>query len=553
MSHPTSPSSEPKILGGQYRIVNELGAGGMGKIFYGIHILTEQPVAIKMLHSELLSDEVIRERFLTEAKTLARLEHQNIVQWKNSVEDETGCYLIMQFVEGDNVEDRIREHKKLPLEDAITIAMASLAGLSYVHSKDVIHRDLKPSNILLSKDNEVKLADFGIARITGTKRQTQAGMAVGTFLYMSPEQILAGEIDHRTDIYSMGITLFEMLTGMPPFQGDTEFEVCKKHLEENLPSLRKLNASLPVNIETILKKATAKDPKKRYQSADEFLAALTEAFPECAVKASHMGGFSAPHTNVLLSSLQSQQPAGKKKKGGCFGKILWTLVILAAIFGAGYWLYFNVLDTYVPPKPKKESTTPNENNKLSKVSLPYNETFEAQNVGDWPTGEQFSAALSLQAGAYQIKTKDGKKMTTVCPGKLTAVKAPLSLSFSSKVNSSSKEKRAVHGIALFFHLKEKRSQGYYIGIDPPKQQATIARLVDGTWHYLRPWSNAPTKPTQNELSMTLKENTLQVTLNGTKLPAVKLKAFDEGRTCLFVQRGGTDITFKRFTVKRPAQ
>ncbi len=269
---------EQKLIGGTYKIIRHINSGGMGSIFYGEHVLTGQAVAIKMLHPDFSADPTLRSRFFEEAKALANLTHPNIVELKNFIEEDGKLYLIMQYIEGETVSEMLEKKKKLSLEESLPIILQVLEGLNYIHGKNIIHRDIKPSNIMLNKEGIVKLADFGIAKNRSKPGLTATGMTVGTFHYMSPEQIVGSELDARSDIYSLGITFFEMVTGQLPFDAPTEYSICQKHLMEKLPSVKKFDPSLPSSLDKILKKATAKDPKKRFQSALEFSQTLLDEF-----------------------------------------------------------------------------------------------------------------------------------------------------------------------------------------------------------------------------------------------------------------------------------
>lgn len=271
---PPQQQEEKLIIGKNYEVVKKLGEGGMGVVYKAIHNLSGQEVAIKMLPPELSQDEGIRTRFINEARLLAKLDHPNIVTLYNFLEEDQKFYLIMQFVKGKTLEDYIREKGKLSIDEAVSIFSQVCDALSYAHKLGVIHRDIKPANIMITPDMRVKVMDFGIAKLTGGTKLTATGIAVGTVWYMSPEQIRGAELDARSDLYALGITLFEALTGRVPFNSESDYEVRKSHVEVNPPSPLTIDNTLPKAVETILLKVLSKNPEDRYQSAEEFKKAI---------------------------------------------------------------------------------------------------------------------------------------------------------------------------------------------------------------------------------------------------------------------------------------
>lgn len=275
-----------------YRIEKLLGQGGMGEVYLGVHTEIERKVAIKVISPHLARDERIRERFRREALILSRLNHPNIVQLYDFWDRPEGLFLIMEYVDGISLDRYIHRVVRgpLPVKLAIDLFLQVLEAFQYAHEQGVIHRDIKPSNILIGKDKDhyfVKILDFGIARILagdGTrdekqKELTMTGTTLGTVAYMSPEQIKAktsADIDHRSDIYSLGIVFFEMLTGRPMYDRSelSEFDLLLKIAMEPPPNLLSVNPTLPPELDAILQKALAKSPKDRYQSCLEFAADL---------------------------------------------------------------------------------------------------------------------------------------------------------------------------------------------------------------------------------------------------------------------------------------
>lgn len=267
---------------GQYRIEAALGRGGMGVVYRGLHENLGREVAIKALAPELTQQPEFKERFFSEAKTQARLQHPNIVGVYDLLEDAGEYFIVMELVSGIGLDDRMRDlaGQRMDLQEAVAVFGQMLAALDYAHSEGVIHRDIKPSNVLITAAGRAKLTDFGIALLVGDKRLTASQSTIGTPTYMSPEQILRPRsVDHRTDIYSAAVVFFEMLAGRPPFDDETEYGIKKLHVEAAPPDLAALREDLPAGIIQAVAVALSKNPEERYPSAGAFLRALNAAAP----------------------------------------------------------------------------------------------------------------------------------------------------------------------------------------------------------------------------------------------------------------------------------
>ena len=261
-----------------YEIKSLLGEGGMGNVYLAVHTQLGRKVAIKSLHQQLVKNEGLRARFKQEANTMAHLQHNGIVTLFDYVEDERGLFLIMEFVEGTQLDEYIRNVSgPIPAERALPILNDILDAFAYAHEQGVVHRDIKPSNILITKDGKVKILDFGIAKMLSDSgnKLTKTGTQMGTVFYMSPEQVQGKEVDIRSDIYSLGITFYQMLTGVSPYDGmTTEFEVYSKIVAEPLPSANATYPGVPAALDLIIAKATAKKKEDRFQTCREFLSFL---------------------------------------------------------------------------------------------------------------------------------------------------------------------------------------------------------------------------------------------------------------------------------------
>ena len=262
-----------------YEIKSLIGEGGMGAVYMAEHLQVNRKVAIKVLHPKFLKNEEIKLRFKNEAATLSHLHHPNIVGLFDYLEDETGLYLIMEYVDGVQLDDYISNTTgPMPEEKAIPLIKQILSAFAYAHEKGVVHRDIKPANIIITKTNEVKILDFGIAKILGeSNNMTKTGTQMGTVFYMSPEQVQGKKADVRSDIYSLGVTFYQMLTGVNPYQNiTTEYEVYTKIVKEDLPPANQIYPGVSAYLVSILKFALEKDPDLRFQNCTEILKALED-------------------------------------------------------------------------------------------------------------------------------------------------------------------------------------------------------------------------------------------------------------------------------------
>ncbi len=273
-----SPSNLEGITLGKYRILEPLGRGGMAQVYKAYHPQLDRYVAVKILRSDLVESNEFLARFRSEAHAVSGLRHANIVQVFDFDMQDDYYYMVMELLEGDTLRTLLNNYRvrnqRMPLTEIVRILKDVLSGLSYAHAEEIIHRDLKPANIMLTKKGQAVLTDFGIAQIVGNTQHTVSGALMGTLNYMAPEQGLKGICDSRSDIYSLGIVLYEMLTGYTPFDADTPLAILMKHLNDPLPLPTQVDPALPSSLEMIVLKALAKDPDDRFQSADEMSSAL---------------------------------------------------------------------------------------------------------------------------------------------------------------------------------------------------------------------------------------------------------------------------------------
>ncbi len=266
-----------KVLGGRYEIIEEVGKGGMAVVYKAKCLLLNRIVAVKVLRNELEESEDFLRRFNTEAQAAASLSNQNIMSVYDVGKENGAHYIVMEYIEGVTLKEYIRRTGKLSWQESLKIAVEISNGLSAAHSNNIVHRDIKPQNIMVTDTGAIKVADFGIARAATSSTMTADNDVLGSVYYFSPEQARGGYIDKKTDIYSLGVVLYEMLTGKVPYDGASPVAVAMKHIEGIPESIILQDASIPKCVEDIVFKAMEKDTLKRYQSVDEMKSDLLSA------------------------------------------------------------------------------------------------------------------------------------------------------------------------------------------------------------------------------------------------------------------------------------
>ena len=264
----------------RYEIIRSIGEGGMANVYLGYDTILDRNVAIKILRGDLSSDEKFVRRFQREALSASSLAHPNIVEMYDVGEDDGVYYIVMEYVEGKTLKQLLKKRGSLTLSEAIDIMLQLTDGMAHAHDSYIIHRDLKPQNIMIKDDGQIKITDFGIAMALNATQLTQTNSVMGSVHYLPPEQASGKGSTIKSDIYSMGIIFYELLTGSLPFKGDNAVEIALKHMRDPLPSVREDNPAIPQSIENIILKATAKNPKNRYDDArsmhEDLLTALDD-------------------------------------------------------------------------------------------------------------------------------------------------------------------------------------------------------------------------------------------------------------------------------------
>ena len=323
-----------------YKIRREVGSGGMGVVFRAEHpVLADRPpVAIKVLYTHLVKDIEIKKRFRREAKLLEELQHESIVELKEYLEQDGECYIVMEFFKGKPLSEIIGKVIGPIVHDrSIPIMNQILEGIGYAHENNIIHRDVKPSNILIDRSDKIKITDLGIAKNVGDKSLTATGTKIGTMWYMSPEQVQGKEADITSDIYSLGATFYEMISGHVPFEYENEFDIMNAHVNETPKSPKEHYAHIPDHIEHAILKALEKNPGDRFQSCERFVDALDKS-------------------KIIISESASEQPGKQKKK-----KDPAKIGMAAFIILIGFFIYLASSDFSPSQAPSPPSPPPNPN------------------------------------------------------------------------------------------------------------------------------------------------------------------------------------------------
>ncbi len=345
-----------RTLGGRYRVEGELGRGGMAKVYRGTDSVLGRPVAVKVLSAQYAEDANFVTRFRREAQAAARLNHPNLVQVYDTGSDDGIHYIVMEYVEAKTLADYLSGGGRIMPDRAVELAEAVCDALDVAHAQGVIHRDVKPANIMVTRDGRVKVTDFGIARVMTNETVEQTAAVLGTASYLSPEQAQGGAIDQRSDLYSLGCVLYEMLTGRPPFTADSPVAVASKHvLEQPIPPSRS-NPDVSPQLDAVVMRALAKNPDNRYQSASEMREDLERARQGLPVMATPLLP-DAPGTTQVIHRADPQPtsvlapgaataPTGPPRDRTPGWLVALIVFLILAVLGAVLWLFAsNVLSS----------------------------------------------------------------------------------------------------------------------------------------------------------------------------------------------------------------
>jgi eukaryotic-like serine/threonine-protein kinase len=285
------------LLGGRYRLEQQIGSGGMSTVYVAFDTTLERRVAIKMMHRDIAADSAQLERFRREARAIAQISNPYVVGVIDAGEEaddtddtRTTPYIVLEYVSGETLKDRIRREKRLPIDEAVAYAIEIARALEAAHDHQIVHRDIKPQNVLIDEEGTAKVTDFGIARTLTQEGLTADGRVLGTTDYVSPEQALGRDVTGQSDLYSLGIVLFEMLTGDIPFHGENQVSVAMKHVRDELPDVQVRRPEVSSALAAVVDRATAKELAERYKDADEMIVDLEDVLSIETARSGHTGG-----------------------------------------------------------------------------------------------------------------------------------------------------------------------------------------------------------------------------------------------------------------------
>jgi predicted Ser/Thr protein kinase len=314
------------VLSGRYRLEAKLGSGGMSTVYLARDTTLDRSVALKVMHREMSEQADQLERFRQEARAVAKLSHPNVVAVIDAGEDGGHPYIVFEYVEGETLKQRINRIGALDAQEALAYAIEIARGLTVAHARRLVHRDIKPQNVLIDSEGRAKLTDFGISRQLEQDGMTATGRVLGTTDYVAPEQAMGHPVDQRSDIYSLGVVLYEMLIGQVPFHADSQVGVAMKHVNEGMPDVQTRRPDLSAAAALVVERATAKDPAQRYQDVGEMIDDLSTALE---VEAARAGSTTGEATSVL----QAVPPA--KRKLSSRARWSWAAIALIVLVGAG--------------------------------------------------------------------------------------------------------------------------------------------------------------------------------------------------------------------------
>ena len=447
-----------ELIAGRYELHELVGAGGMSNVFRAHDRLLERSVAIKVLHEHYSADEDYVERFRREARSVAQLAHPNIVTVIDRGEEDGRQYIVFEYVEGENLKGLL-SHGALPVDEALRYGLQIAGALDFAHKRGLVHRDVKPQNVLLTEEGEPKVTDFGIARSVDVQSVTQSGTVVGTSDYIAPEQARGEQVDPRTDIYSLGVVLYELLTGEVPYSGDNFVAVAMQHLHEPVPSVLDQRRDVPVRLDLAVQRAMAKDPADRFESMEQLIDELDLCYGEL--------GSDDEATRIVRPPRRPRATRPRRR----LPVIPFLLILLAAAAVAGgAYLFFS--DS--PSVPVVAEDNPSGPVRLQAVAAYDPVGGDGEHNSELPQATDRNPATDWRTEEYQDFTKDGVGLVLRAPGEVALSRLTIRAEpgFRARVQAGrspsgpfenvSGEKDVVGDVTTFDVDTKDQSYGYYV-------------------------------------------------------------------------------------------
>jgi serine/threonine protein kinase len=565
---------------GPYRIITQIGKGGMANVYKAYQPSVDRYVAIKVLPSQLAESQEFATRFHQEARIIAKLEHPHILPVFDYGESDGVAYFVMRYLEAGTLREKMEAGRPLPLNDIDRIFTQLAEALSYAHSFGIIHRDLKPANALIDSHGNIFLTDFGIAKLmeSASPRLTQTDAIMGTPAYISPEQAQSQPVDQRSDIYSLGIILYEMVTGRVPFVADTPLAVLFKHISDPLPLPSLVKPDIPPAIEKVILKALAKDPKDRFSTADEFVAAWKRALEEKET-VQRLPEITSTLTKSTVPSQQTQsKPAPVKqttsKSGmptgwivGCLaGACLLLSVAGVAVLGMN-WRNMPFLnpatETPLPLPTDTPSPIP-----ATIAPLPSATTAAANNTAKVLLEDDFSVSRdgwgTLTDSDSSIEYKNDALHMLIFKENYVAWSTPNDQNYNRthlEVTAFNNDTDPSTAFGFICAQQSKSWSFYYLAITPAGEYAII-RATDGESDVLLTnngkWGASnliPEKAASYRIGADCGNGQLTLSVEGKQIASVSDNTYGSGRVGLFIWSGekvaSADVTFDDFLITSP--
>jgi serine/threonine protein kinase len=562
---------------GPYRIITQIGKGGMANVYKAYQPSVDRYVAIKVLPSQLAESQEFATRFHQEARIIAKLEHPHILPVFDYGESDGVAYFVMRYLDAGTLKDKMEAGRPLPLNDIDKIFTQLSDALSYAHTHGIIHRDLKPANALIDSHGNIFLTDFGIARLleSASPRLTQTDAIMGTPAYISPEQAQGQDVDQRSDIYSLGIILYEMVTGGVPFVADTPLAVLFKHISDPLPLPSLVKPDIPPAIEKVILKALAKDPKDRFSTADEFVAAWKSAL-EQAETAHQAPETTSPPTRYTVPANQTQsKPAPVKpaapKSGISTGWIVGCLAAACVLFSVAGVAILGANWRNMPfLNPATETPLPSPTDTASpipptSVPLPSATTAAANNTAKVLLEDDFSVSRdgwgTLTDSDSSIEYKNDALHMLIFKENYVAWSTPNDQDYDNthmEVTAFNNDTDPSTAFGFICAQQSKDWSFYYLAMTPSGEYAII-KATDGKDDVLLTnngkWGSSnliPEKASSYRVGADCGNGKLTLYVDGKQIASVSDNTYGTGRVGLFIwsalKVASADVTFDDFLI-----